>query len=117
MKYQYDYEYSEKILDAQAIAKKLEVKKENKIAGLQKKLQTAGYVTSFNKKQEVNGNYLLLNYYNDVCGAYDALLSKRIDDKLELKSENLAMSKMRLEGKMTKVAAKKAKLDEQFKQI
>ena len=115
--YKLDYEITKKIVDAKALEHKLELDKQNKINNLMKKIGSSQYVSDFHKKEQIHGNYLLLDYYNDIYRVYDELINKKINFKLNQKQALLQAKTNNYSSKLDKVVSKKEKLDNEFEQL
>ena len=105
VQYQIDYNYADRILEAKALATKIQDAAQAKVVAAQKKIGVAQYMGGYNKLQAIKANKLLVDYYNDIYGTYDQLISKCVNDTLDrqalIANTNIARATVVLNKKMT----------------
>lgn len=110
-KYKIEYASLEKIHDARSLSTKLVDTKQAKMVNLQKKIGIAGYVSNFDKKQQIVGHDMLVNYYNNTWETYDNLIEKRVNDRIEHKLDNTTIKLNNIQTKLNKLNIKKQTID------
>ncbi len=109
--YQDDYNYAEKILEAKAIATKIQDNAQAKVTAAQKKIGVAQYMGGYNKLQAVKANKLLLDYYNDIYGTYDDIINTRIENTYDIKAAPLHEKVAKKNAKLVALNEKIAKIE------
>lgn len=89
VKYNFEYRYLLKINKYQLLADKLEIKKQNRINQLNKKIMINKYIQNYNINELENSYNNLLNYYNNKLLHIEHLIEKRLIDSLSQKTDSL----------------------------
>ncbi len=105
-KFKIDYELSSRIVHEKEKEFELERTKENKINQLNKKLVSSKFIKNYNIRHIIEGNFLLLSYYNDKYLAYDNLINEKIELKLHNQELLLNSNKIKIQYKLSKVQNK-----------
>ncbi len=83
--YKWEYNKLQTIYEINEISNKLINKKNNKISNLNKKILRTNYIFNHNKKQEIIGHYLLLDYYDNKVNHVNGLINNDIERYYENK--------------------------------
>ncbi len=102
-KYKCEYNYLEKLYYLNRTKNILEIKKEEKLATLNKKLNIAYYISNYNSVKEIEGHDLLINYYLNKVDHYNDLITKKVIHNLTIKNDKLTFKYDKFQSKKDKI--------------